>query len=127
MTPVSAPDAPSAAAVGGRALDHPTRDEIRIEAVLHALSDPMRLRVVRELAAADAELICSRIELPVSKSTSTHHFRVLRESGVIEQFYRGTAKMNGLRRDDLEALFPGLLDTVLDAVNRQVRRVGEER
>ncbi|WP_406379279.1 ArsR/SmtB family transcription factor [Streptomyces sp. NBC_01618] len=126
MTPVSAP-APSAAAVGGRALDHPTRDEIRIEAVLHALSDPMRLRVVRELAAADAELTCSRIELPVSKSTTTHHFRVLRESGIVQQIYRGTAKMNGLRRDDLQALFPGLLDSVLDAANRQVQRIGEDR
>ncbi|MFB6947394.1 ArsR/SmtB family transcription factor [Streptomyces sp. NPDC060286] len=126
MTPASAP-AESVAAVGGRALDHPTRDEIRIETVLRALSDPMRLRVVRELAVADSELTCSRFDLPVSKSTSTHHFRVLRESGIVQQFYRGTAKMNGLRRDDLEALFPGLLDTVLDAANRQVQRIGEDR
>ncbi|MEU9622618.1 ArsR/SmtB family transcription factor [Streptomyces sp. NPDC087228] len=124
MTPAGAPAA-SAAAVGGRALDHPTRDEIRVEGVLHALSDPMRLRVVRELAAADEELTCSRFDLPVSKSTSTHHFRVLRESGIVQQVYRGTAKMNGLRRDDLEALFPGLLDSILDAANRQARRVGE--
>ncbi|MFJ9681979.1 ArsR/SmtB family transcription factor [Streptomyces sp. NPDC101194] len=126
MTPASAP-VESAAAVGGRALDHPARDEIRIEAVLHALSDPIRLRVVRELAVADSELTCSRFDLPVSKSTSTHHFRVLRESGIVQQIYRGTAKMNGLRRDDLEALFPGLLDTVLDAANRQVQRIGEDR
>ncbi|MET9663187.1 helix-turn-helix domain-containing protein [Streptomyces sp. NPDC006510] len=126
MTPASAPAA-SAAEAAGRVLDHPARDEIRIEGVLHALSDPMRLRIVRELAAADAELTCSRFELPVSKSTSTHHFRVLRESGIIQQIYRGTAKMNGLRRDDLEALFPGLLDRVLDAANRQVQRIGEDR
>ncbi|MFE5093307.1 ArsR/SmtB family transcription factor [Streptomyces sp. NPDC056638] len=126
MTSASAP-ATSAAAVGGRSLDHPTRDEIRIEAVLHALSDPMRLRVVRELAAADAELSCSCFDLPVSKSTTTHHFRVLRESGVVQQIYRGTAKMNGLRRGDLETLFPGLLDSVLDAANRQVQRIGEDR
>lgn len=126
MTPASAP-VDSVAAVGGRALDHPARHEIRIETVLHALSDPMRLRVVRELAVADSELTCSRFDLPVSKSTSTHHFRVLRESGIVQQFYRGTAKMNGLRRDDLEALFPGLLDTVLDAANRQVQRIGEDR
>ncbi|GGV86111.1 transcriptional regulator [Streptomyces gelaticus] len=126
MTPASAP-ATSATEVGGRVLDHPARDEIRIEAVLHALSDPMRLRIVRELAAAESELTCSRFDLPVSKSTSTHHFRVLRDSGIIQQCYRGTAKMNGLRREDLEALFPGLLDRVLDAANRQDQRTGEDR
>ncbi|MER5888106.1 ArsR family transcriptional regulator [Streptomyces sp. NPDC001941] len=105
-----------------RALDHPARDEIRLETVLHALSDPMRLRVVCELDQAGAELNCSDIELPVSKSTTTHHFRVLRESGVIQQVYRGTAKMNGLRRDDMEALFPGLLQSVLGSATRQEQR-----
>ncbi|MFJ6017199.1 ArsR/SmtB family transcription factor [Streptomyces sp. NPDC092952] len=123
MTSASAP----AAGTGGRVLDHPARDEIRVEAVLHALSDPMRLRIVRELAAAGSELSCSCFELPVTKSTTTHHFRVLRESGIVQQVYRGTAKMNGLRRDDLEELFPGLLDHVLDAADRQARRIGEER
>ncbi|MER5743338.1 ArsR/SmtB family transcription factor [Streptomyces sp. NPDC002225] len=123
MTPASAP----AAEAGGRVLDHPARDEIRVEAVLHALSDPVRLCIVRELAAAESELSCSCFDLPVTKSTTTHHFRVLRESGIVQQVYRGTAKMNGLRRDDLEELFPGLLDHVLDAAARQARRIGEER
>ncbi|WP_328868013.1 ArsR/SmtB family transcription factor [Streptomyces sp. NBC_00304] len=121
MTPASA----TRPAVGARTLAHPAREDIRIEAVLHALSDPVRLCVVRELAAADEELTCSRFDLPVTKSTTTHHFRVLRESGVVQQIYRGTAKMNGLRRADLEALFPGLLDRVLEAANRQAERLGE--
>ncbi|MFF3178022.1 ArsR/SmtB family transcription factor [Streptomyces sp. NPDC057900] len=121
MTPASATEP----AVGARTLAHPAREDIRIEAVLHALSDPVRLCVVRELAAADEELTCSRFDLPVTKSTTTHHFRVLRESGVVQQVYRGTAKMNGLRRADLEALFPGLLDRVLEAANRQADRLGE--
>ncbi|MGW2031373.1 MULTISPECIES: ArsR/SmtB family transcription factor [Streptomyces] len=106
-------------ATAGRALPHPAREQIRLEFVLHALSDPMRLQIVRELAARDAELTCSQFDLPVTKSTSTHHFRVLRESGVIRQVYRGTAKMNGLRRDDLDGLFPGLLDSLLAAADRQ--------
>ncbi|MFF8289280.1 ArsR/SmtB family transcription factor [Streptomyces sp. NPDC016309] len=110
-------------ATSPRALAHPARDEIRLEGVLHALSDPMRLRVVRELAASGTEVACSYIELPVTKSTTTHHFRVLRESGVIRQTYRGTAKMNALRRTDLEALFPGLLDTVLAAAEGQEARL----
>jgi DNA-binding transcriptional ArsR family regulator len=116
----------AAPAVGARVLAHPAREEIRIEAVLHALSDPMRLQVVRELAAAEDELTCSRIELPVSKSTTTHHFRVLRESGIVSQIYRGTAKMNGLRRDDLDTLFPGLLDAILAAANQQADRLDED-
>ncbi|WP_225095864.1 helix-turn-helix transcriptional regulator [Streptomyces sp. CoH27] len=112
-------------ATTGRALPHPAREELRLEAVLHALSDPMRLRIVRELAAGEAELTCSDFVLPVTKSTSTHHFRVLRESGVIRQVYRGTAKMNVLRRDDLDDLFPGLLDSLLAAAELQTRRLGD--
>ncbi|MFF4884159.1 ArsR/SmtB family transcription factor [Streptomyces nigra] len=113
-------------AVSSRDLPHPAREEIRIEGVLHALSDPMRLRIVRELASVGQELTCSHFDLPVTKSTTTHHFRVLRESGVIRQIYRGTAKMNGLRDDDLDDLFPGLLDALLDAAGRQAARLGED-
>jgi DNA-binding transcriptional ArsR family regulator len=111
-------------ASSSRDLPHPAREDIRLEAVLHALSDPMRLRIVRELVAGRDELTCSQFALPVTKSTSTHHFRVLREAGVIRQCYRGTAKMNGLRGDDLDDLFPGLLDTVLAAADRQAVRLG---
>ncbi len=105
-----------------RLLEHPAREEIRLETVLHALSDAVRLRIVRELAAAETELSCSYFVLPVTKSTTTHHFRVLREAGVIRQDYRGTAKLNGLRRDALDALFPGLLDTILAAAEAQSAR-----
>ncbi|MGK5731746.1 ArsR/SmtB family transcription factor [Streptomyces sp. URMC 124] len=108
----------------GRSLEHPGRAEIRLEGVLHALSDPMRLQIVRDLAAVEGELNCSVFDLPVSKSTTTHHFRVLREAGVVRQVYRGTAKMNALRRDDMEELFPGLLGTVLTAAGLQASRLG---
>ncbi|MFR0354383.1 ArsR/SmtB family transcription factor [Streptomyces sediminimaris] len=114
----------TAAATSNRDLPHPASGDIRLESVLHALSDPMRLRIVRELAADSDELTCSQFALPVTKSTSTHHFRVLREAGVIRQCYRGTAKMNGLRRDDLDELFPGLLDALLAAAARQAARLG---
>lgn len=93
--------------------------------MLHALSDPMRLAVVREMAAsAQAELSCSAFDLPVTKSTTTHHFRVLREAACDRAGLPGTAKLNGLRRADLDALFPGLLDAVLDAAARQEDRLG---
>ncbi|RSS79842.1 helix-turn-helix transcriptional regulator [Streptomyces sp. WAC06614] len=106
-----------------RALPHPGTGEIRLEAVLHALSDPVRLSIVRELADTGDELSCSHFELPVTKSTTTHHFRVLRECGVVRQTYRGTAKMNGLRRTDLDTLFPGLLDSVLTAASAEEARL----
>jgi len=94
-----------------RTLTHPSTQDLELTQVLHALSDPVRLEIVRELAGKDCH--CGDISLPVTKSTSTHHFRVLRESGVIEQTPEGTARINKLRRDDLEARFPGLLDSVL--------------
>ena len=99
-----------------RTLPHPAPEELRLEGVLHALADPIRLRIVRTLAERRHEnLACSAFELPVSKSTSTHHFRVLRESGVIRQHYEGTSCLSRLRRDDLEDRFPGLLTAVLQA------------
>lgn len=96
-----------------RLLDHPEPEEIRLEAVLHALSDPIRLKIVGDLAMGHDDMACIAFELPVSKSTSTHHFRVLREAGVIRQHYRGTSRISKLRNNDLQARFPGLLDAVL--------------
>jgi DNA-binding transcriptional ArsR family regulator len=61
------------------------------------------------------EWTCNSLALPVSKSTCTHHFRVLREAGVIRQRVEGTTKLNSLRREDLDARFPGLIDAVLEA------------
>jgi DNA-binding transcriptional ArsR family regulator len=99
-----------------RALHHPAADELELTGVLHALSDPVRLRIVRTLAAEDCgSLRCGAIALPVTKSTSTHHFRVLRESGVIEQHAQRTSLVNRLRREELDARFPGLLASVLSA------------
>jgi DNA-binding transcriptional ArsR family regulator len=92
--------------------EHPRADEIALAAVLHALSDPVRLRIVAALAES-GEQPCGAIDVPVAKSTCTHHFRVLREAGVISQRDAGTARLNTLRRDDLERRFPGLLASVL--------------
>jgi DNA-binding transcriptional ArsR family regulator len=94
---------------------HPKRAEIELGAVLHALSDPVRLRIVAALASSESEPSCGSFDVPVTKSTCTHHFKVLREAGVIHQRQEGTARLNMLRRDDLEARFPGLLETILQA------------
>ena len=94
---------------------HPAQAELELGAVLHALSDPVRLRIVGKLAKAESEYTCGSFELPVTKSTCTHHFEVLREAGVIHQRHQGTTRLNKLRREDLDARFPGLLDTILEA------------
>jgi DNA-binding transcriptional ArsR family regulator len=94
---------------------HPAVDELELGAVLHALSDPVRLRIVAKLAHSTGDHTCGSFALPVTKSTCTHHFKVLREAGVIRQRAQGTTRLNRLRREDLDARFPGLLDTVLRA------------
>ena len=95
-------------------IPHPARADLDLAAVLHALSDPVRLEIVAGLAGGD-ERTCGSFDVAVTKSTCTHHFRVLREAGLIRQRQQGTMRLNSLRRDDLEARFPGLLGTILKA------------
>ena len=97
-----------------RTLRHPPIEEITLSGVLHALSDPIRLCVVRTLAA-DGELQCGTFCMGAAKSTMSHHFKVLRESGLITMRPVGASYYNSLRCSELEARFPGLLDAVLRA------------
>jgi DNA-binding transcriptional ArsR family regulator len=96
--------------------EHPETSEIDLSAVLHALSDPQRREIVRGLAASAAPRPCGSFAPGITKSTRTHHFRVLREAGLIEQWKDGTSKFSVLRRADLDSRFPGLLDSVLQPV-----------
>lgn len=91
-----------------------TPPELALSAVLAALSDPIRLRIVAQLADG-AEHNCGSFNLPITKSTCSHHFRVLREAGVTDQRVDGKCRLNRLRRDELEQAFPGLLEAVLHA------------
>jgi DNA-binding transcriptional ArsR family regulator len=98
-----------------RTLFHPAREDISLPSVLYALSDPLRLKIVAQLAAAGAELSCSDCSVgdDVPKSTQSHHLKVLREAGLTRTTPRGTRLMISLRREDLAARFPGLLDALL--------------
>jgi DNA-binding transcriptional ArsR family regulator len=96
--------------------EHPDRADLDLSAVLHALSDPQRRGIVAELARSDEARPCGSFAPTITKSTRTHHFRVLREAGLVEQWKEGTSKMSRLRRDDVDARFPGLLDSVLETV-----------
>jgi DNA-binding transcriptional ArsR family regulator len=100
-----------------RLLYHPDRKDISLAGVLYALGDPVRLEIVR-LLAMKGEQPCAAFDFAIAKSTMSHHFRVLRESGVLYCRKEGTQHINSLRRDDLDALFPGLLDAVLQAAQQ---------
>ncbi|WP_131743084.1 ArsR/SmtB family transcription factor [Actinomadura roseirufa] len=95
---------------------HPEREQILLENVLSALGNPLRLRIVGVLADGGEHTCGSILDKPVSKSTLSHHWRVLRDSGVIWQHPHGRENLISLRRDDLEARFPGLLPALLNAV-----------
>jgi DNA-binding transcriptional ArsR family regulator len=104
-----------------RTLLHPTYADLSLPNVLYALGDPLRLRIVGQLAVADEAISCGDISVvhEVPKSTGSHQFKVLREAGLIRMVPQGRRVLVSLRREDLEARFPGLLDTVLQAYDRQ--------
>ena len=93
-------------------LVHPPAEALELPAVLHALSDPVRLTIVRELADRES-CNCGSFGVPVAKSTLSHHLRVLRDAGLTFTEPMGTSRVVSLRRDDVDARFPGLLDAVL--------------
>ena len=92
-------------------LDQPEVDAIELGDVLQALSDPTRLEIVRALDA-EGERQCGSFDLGLTKATRSHHFKVLREAGLTFTRVDGTARYVTLRRAELDARFPGLLDAV---------------
>lgn len=108
-----------------RVLSHPTRDQIELPMVLDCLSDPTRLAIVYNLAkrADDRELRCGEFYGLSGKSNLAYHFAKLRESGVLRTRSVGTTRLMSLRRADLEARFPGLLDAVLASASRDAERL----
>jgi DNA-binding transcriptional ArsR family regulator len=91
---------------------HPPASELELASVLHALSDPARLAIVRHLSSG-YECSCGGFDLSLSKATLSHHYRVLREAGVVKTRPDGRRRYLSLRKTDLDARFPGLLEAVL--------------
>lgn len=102
-----------------RTLPEPSVDSFDLTVILSALADPGRRALMTALYRGpdllDCAVVAAEAGLGLSNPTISHHYRVLREAGLIRQVYRGTAKMSVVRREDLDALFPGLLDAVLTA------------
>lgn len=103
---------------GDRVPEHPDIRTIGLQQVLEALVDPVRRRIVGELYHARQDLACGTIDLPVGKSTATHHFHVLRDAGLIRQYYVGTSRMNALRHEEVDEAFPGLLHALVGVPER---------
>ncbi|EFQ64129.1 transcriptional regulator, ArsR family [Pseudomonas fluorescens WH6] len=95
-----------------RAFKHPAPQDLTLERVLYALSDPVRLDIVRHLAEVP-EATCGELDGGRPKSSMSHHFRVLRDAGLVNTRSVGTTHLNSLRRDELESRFPGLLASIL--------------
>jgi DNA-binding transcriptional ArsR family regulator len=89
--------------------------------VLQALSDPVRLEIVRQLAgcSASSAITCGQLELEVSKSTASHHLKALRCAGIVAEREEGTRKYTWLRKTEMEERYPGLLASVLEAAARE--------
>ncbi len=101
---------------------HPAPEDFRLTAILAALADPARLAAVRTLAAK-GESPCTRLQhdagLTISRTTFSHHQKVLREAGIIAARVRGTERILSLRKKDLDKRYPGLLDAILDGTADQ--------
>src|SRR3954470_2894748 len=96
----------------------PCNEELTLAPAMAALSDPMRVAIVRTLAA-EGERTCGTFDLGISKATRSHHFRVLREAGITHTRPEGTHRHVSLRREAVDERFPGLLDAVLAAAERE--------
>ncbi|MFD0772481.1 ArsR/SmtB family transcription factor [Streptomonospora algeriensis] len=95
-------------------LPHPDLRTIDISAMLQALADPVRLAIVRMLVER-GEGSCGSLDLPVNRSTISHHLRSLRDSGLVATRLQGTSRLSRVRWDEVEERFPGLLPAVVGA------------
>lgn len=109
-----------------RAPLHPTREQIELPLVLDCLSDPIRLAIVYQLARQEgvgSELRCGDFNALSGKSNLAYHFARLRECGLMQTRVAGTNRFMRLRREDMEARFPGLLDAVVNSAAKDADRL----
>jgi len=106
-----------------RPLFHPQIEDVRLEAILHALSDPARAALFIQIAGAGCAQTCTalagEVDQAIPKSTLSQHFRVLREAGLIRSERQGVEMRNTARCAEVNERFPGLLPAILEAHKRQ--------
>ena len=112
-----------------RPLTHPSIDDITVEGILHALSDPVRVAIYAELAGSACAHTCSNFlqvrERSIPKSTLSQHFRALREAGLIRSERQGVEMFNSSRCSEIEQRFPGLLGAIMNA--HRIQSTGRTR
>jgi DNA-binding transcriptional ArsR family regulator len=107
-----------------RPLVHPAIDDVTVEGILHALSDPVRVAIFADIVGSDCSLNCSNFvnvsDKPIPKSTLSQHFKALREAGLIRGERRGVEMQNSSRCAEIEKRFPGLIPAIVDAYKIQL-------
>jgi predicted transcriptional regulator len=104
---------------------HPSKDEITLAGLLSAFADPVRLCIFRSLMIENGCMSCSEAAArqPIPKSTLSHHFRVMREAGLIRTTKQGVEHRNVIRKEDINERFPGLLEALFTFVNGEAARL----
>jgi len=117
-----------------RPLFHPPIEDVTVEGILHALSDPVRVLIFADIAISNCAFNCSNFlnvtEKKIPKSTLSHHFKALREAGLIRAERRGVEMHNTSRCPEIETRFPGLLAAILNAHKAQLesaQRTGKKK
>ena len=102
---------------------HPAIEDVTLEGVLYALSDPSRLEIIKKLSTGNCGMNCSTAApLDMPKSTQSHNFQILREAGLIKSERRGTEVVNSLRCSEIEKRFPGVIPAILKASEKVKKR-----
>ncbi len=108
-----------------RPLFHPAIEEVTVEAILHALSDPVRVAIYADIIGQQCSQNCSNFlnisDKPIPKSTLSQHFKALREAGLIRGERRGVEMHNTSRCAEIEQRFPGLIAAIVQAHNIQLQ------
>jgi DNA-binding transcriptional ArsR family regulator len=107
-----------------RPLFHPAMDDVTVEGILHALSDPVRVAIFADIVGSKCSQNCSDFvnvgDKPIPKSTLSQHFKALREAGLIQGERRGVEMQNTSRCAEIEKRFPGLIPAIVNAYNIQL-------
>lgn len=96
-----------------RQLKHPRAEDVELIDVMYALSDPTRVEIILTLAQNGKSMTCGELVIDRPKSSMSHHFKILRGSGIVRTEIKGAEHINSLRLAELEERFPGVLSSIL--------------